>query len=84
MVVWQSSQVLPVGIWVGFFPGAVVPLWQEAQAPITEAWSTRVTGFQRVGLWQSSQVLVVAIWVGFLPGAVVPLWQDEHDPVTLL
>ena len=48
VVVWQSSQVF--GDWMcrGPLPVAVVPLWQEKQAPITSAWSTRVAGLQAV------------------------------------
>jgi hypothetical protein len=32
--VWQVSQAWVVGTWLVGFPGAVVPLWQEAQLPV--------------------------------------------------
>ena len=35
LVLWQSSQLLPLAIWVAGFPGAVLPLWQLAQVPET-------------------------------------------------
>jgi len=37
VVVWQSSQVLPLAMWVGDLPVAVVPLWQAKQVPMTSA-----------------------------------------------
>mgnify|MGYP001826388638 CR=1 FL=1 len=37
LVVWQSSQVLPLAIWLADLPVAVVPLWQAKQVPITSA-----------------------------------------------
>jgi len=37
VVVWQSSQVLPLVMWVGDLPVAVVPLWQAKQVPMTSA-----------------------------------------------
>ena len=35
LVVWQSSQLSPLVMWVGFLPAAVVPSWQEKQVPTT-------------------------------------------------
>jgi hypothetical protein len=37
VVVWQSSQVEELGMWVAGFPVAAVPLWQDAQEPETLA-----------------------------------------------
>jgi hypothetical protein len=45
-VLWQLSQVLLELIWFEVLPGAVVPLWQEAQVPVTAEWSTLVAGIQ--------------------------------------
>jgi hypothetical protein len=56
LVLWQSSQVLPLAMWVLFLPVAVVPLWQVEQLPVTELWSNRADVHVPV-LWQSSQVL---------------------------
>jgi hypothetical protein len=71
-VTWQSSQTLVVGIWVGVFPVAVVPLWQLEHEPVALLWS-KLTFVQLELTWQSSQVLDDWIWVAFLPGAVEPL-----------
>ena len=84
LVLWQSSQLLPLGMWFPDLPTAMLPLWQVAHVPRTEPWSTRSAGDQRELLWQSSQMFVVAMWVEFLPVAVVPLWQLEQFPVTVL
>ena len=37
VVLWQSSQVLPLGRWLPDLPVAVVPLWQAKQVPMTSA-----------------------------------------------
>ncbi len=66
---------------VGGLPVAVVPLWQLAQEPVTDAWSKR-TVVQFVVTWQLSQPAEVAMCVGGLPVAVVPLWQLAQEPVT--
>ncbi|MBM4337684.1 MAG: hypothetical protein FJ108_17495 [Deltaproteobacteria bacterium] len=68
-------------MWFAGFPVAVAPLWQVAQAPVTEAWSNRA-GVQAVVVWQSSQVLALWMWFAGLPVAVVPLWQVAQVPVT--
>jgi len=67
---------------VGDLPGAVVPLWQLAQVPVTAEWS-KWAGLQAVVPWQLAQSAVVARWVGGLPVEVVPLWQVEQEPVTV-
>jgi len=36
LVVWQSSQLFPLVMWFCPLPGAVRPLWQLAQEPMTE------------------------------------------------
>jgi hypothetical protein len=82
LVLWQSSQVLPLAIWFADLPVAMQPFWQLAHVPSTETWSTRSAGAQRELLWQFSQVLVVAMWVEFLPVAVMPLWQLAQFPDT--
>ena len=61
VVVWQSSQVLPLAIWFAGLPSAMLLLWQLEQLPVTAAWSTRVTGLKRVVEWQSSHVFDV--WI---------------------
>ena len=81
MVVWQSSQLLPLAMWLGFLPRAIVLLWQLLQAPSTSAWSTRTAGDHRVTLWQVSQLVLLVIWLLDLPVAVVPLWQLMQLPV---
>ena len=37
LVVWQSSQVLPLAIWLADLPVATLPLWHAKQVPITLA-----------------------------------------------
>jgi hypothetical protein len=37
-VVWQLAQVFVVDKCVAVLPVALVPLWQEAQLPLTLAW----------------------------------------------
>jgi hypothetical protein len=48
LVMWQSLQVLLVGIWLPGLPVAVLPLWQVAQGPFTAAWSKRTVDQFRV------------------------------------
>ncbi len=54
-MLWQSSQTFEVGRCDAALPVAVVPLWQDAQLPVTAAW-LNVAFDQDVVLWQSSQV----------------------------
>ena len=81
MVVWHASQALVVVMCVAVLPVAVVPLWQEAQVPVTFAW-LKLAGVQALVVWQSEHCAVVAMWLLGLPAALVPLWQDEQVPVT--
>ena len=83
VVEWQSSQALFVAIWVAFLPVALVPLWHDAQLPVTPLW-LNVAGVQAVVLWQSLHSPLVAMCVAGLPLALVPLWQLEQVPVTSL
>jgi hypothetical protein len=62
-------------MWLVPFPVAVVPLWHDAQVPLTWVWSTRVTGLHVATEWHLSHVLLVVMCVALLPVAVVPLWQ---------
>ena len=41
LVLWQLSQPAVVEMWFAGLPVALVPLWQDAQAPVTLAWSKR-------------------------------------------
>ena len=68
-------------MWLAGLPVALVPLWQEAHAPVTPAW-LNATLVHVLVLWQLSQPAVVAMWLVGLPVALVPLWQDAHAPVT--
>ena len=81
MVVWQSSQVLLLAMWLGFLPRAIVLLWQLLQVPSTSAWSTRTAGDHRATLWQVSQLVLLVIWLLDLPVLIVPLWQLTQLPV---
>jgi hypothetical protein len=93
VVAWQLSQVLLLAMCLPGLPGAVVPLWQPAQVPVTARWST-LAGTQPLVAWQPSQELALATWVAglpvavtpswqaFLPVAVTPSWQAEHVPTT--
>ena len=60
LVVWQSSQLLPLVMWPLFLPVAAVPLWQLAQGAVTVLWS-KLTADQLLVVWQSSQVLELAM-----------------------
>jgi hypothetical protein len=53
-------------------PVAVVPLWHDAQLPLTWVWSTRMTGRQFVVEWQPSHVKVDWMCVVLLPVAFTP------------
>ena len=61
-----------------------MPLWQEAQVPVTEVWSNWMVVQLAVLLWQLSQAPVVAMWVALLPVAMTPLWQVAQAPVITL
>ena len=74
-VVWHVSHDWVVGIWFVPLPVAIVPLWQEAQVPLTCVWSTLVAGFHAATAWHDSQRLLLVMCVAFLPVACVPLWQ---------
>ena len=67
---------------VGVLPGALVPLWQLLQVPITSVWATVRTGDQALVVWQLAQAVVVLMCVADLPVALVPLWQLTQVPVT--
>ena len=82
VVVWQLAQSAVVATCPAGLPGALVPLWQEAQVPVTCVWSTRVTGVQAsVVRWHASQTLLLAMCDAGLPGAVAPLWHEMQFPV---
>ena len=72
MVVWQLSQVVGEAMWLLGLPGAVLPLWQVAQADVMPPWSIDA-GTQPLVVWQSSQVVGAGTWLLGLPGAVLPL-----------
>jgi hypothetical protein len=63
-------------------PVAVVPLWQDAQLPLTWVWSTRTTGRHVVVEWQVSQLAVDWICDALFPVALAPSWQAAHPVVT--
>jgi hypothetical protein len=63
-------------------PVAVVPLWHDAQLPLTWVWSTRMTGRQFVVEWQPSHVMVDWMCVVLLPVAFTPSWQPAQPAVT--
>lgn len=65
-------------MWRAFLPGAVVPLWQLAQLPVTAEWSTRVTGDQALTRWQLAQAAVLWICRADFPVALRPLWQPAQ------
>ena len=70
-------------MWLAVLPGAVVPLWQLEQVPVTWVDRTWRAGAQAVDEWQLSQTLAGgARCVALLPVAVVPLWQLAQVPVT--
>ena len=71
--VWQSLHAAVVVTWPAGFPGAVVPLWQLAQVPVTAAWLNRTADQLVVEVWQSLHAAVVVTWPEGLPGASVPL-----------
>ena len=60
-------------------PGAVAPLWQDAQSPAVTPWSARclkLAGVQEMLEWQELQPAVAGICDAGLPGARPPgLWQ---------
>tara|TARA_R110002020_G_scaffold309301_1_gene525078 strand:+ start:228177 stop:228458 length:282 start_codon:yes stop_codon:yes gene_type:complete len=68
-------------MWPAGLPVAVDPLWQDAQEPVTKAWSKRTFAHEDV-TWQLSHADVVAMCPAGLPVAVEPLWQDAQEPVT--
>jgi hypothetical protein len=55
---WQLSQALSLGMWPAGLPVAWAPSWQEKHAPLTCAWSTRVTGFHASVAWQVPQAVL--------------------------
>jgi len=71
-VAWQFAQAVPEAMCPVGLPVAVVPLWQEAQLPLTCAWSTRVTGRQLDVEWHASHVVVDWMCVALLPVALAP------------
>ena len=73
VVVWQALHSSVVGIWSAGFPSAITPLWHELQAPMTDIWSTLVTGSKVMVLWQSSHVSELSMCDGDLPMATVLL-----------
>ncbi|TAK53364.1 MAG: hypothetical protein EPO25_11060 [Gammaproteobacteria bacterium] len=70
-------------MWLALRPAATVPLWHDAQLPVTWLWSTRVTGRQAELRWQDSQELVVAICVLPRPAVRTPSWQLAQFVVRL-
>jgi hypothetical protein len=81
LVVWHSSQVLLLAMWVEVLPVAFIPLWQAEHEPVTEAWSKRVE-LHRLVVWHRSHELPLMICLDGLPVALEPLWQLKHGPVT--
>lgn len=70
-------------MWPLPLPGAVEPLWQLAQVPVTAAWLTLVAGDHAATAWQLSQLVVVVMCEGDRPIALVPLWQLAQLALTL-
>ena len=69
-------------MWLTDLPVAIVPLWQEAQVPVTWVWSSgKIAGFHVLVVWQDWQLTVEVMCVGVLPVAIVPLWQLTHPEV---
>ena len=58
---WQVSQAAVVCTWPVGLPVAIVPLWQDAQAPTTWLWSTFAPVQTTVEVWQFSHKLLVAM-----------------------
>ena len=81
---WQLSQAALVTMWVAGLPRAVVPLWQEAQLPVTPVWSQRTETNEKVLRWQLSQGAAVSICVAGLARACEPLWQAAQAPMIWL
>jgi hypothetical protein len=54
----QSPVVPVVGIWFAGLPGAVVPLWQLLQLPVTPVWLNPAPDHVEV-LWHESHEAVV-------------------------
>ena len=82
MVEWQTSQLPVVWMWPAGLPGAVLPLWQVVQEPVTLAWSM-TAGVQPRVVWQDSQLVPAWMWPAGLPGAVEPLWQLAQEEVSV-
>ena len=80
VLVWQLSQAAVVTICVAALPVAEVPLWQDAQFPVTPSWFHLTPVNRTVLLWQVSQAAVVAMCVSALPRACDPLWQPTQEP----
>jgi hypothetical protein len=72
-----------VWMWRGVLPLALLPLWHDAQLPVTPLWSKRAESQFR-DEWQLAQSWVVAMWVVGFPAACNPLWHEAHVPVTAL
>ena len=63
------------GCGCGPLPAALVPLWQELQAAVTCAWSTRVAGFQPDHRVAGLAGVARGRCVAPLPVAFTPSWQ---------
>lgn len=78
------SQEALVGIWREPLPGALVPLWQEAQLPACTPACGLVAGIQAAVEWQVSQEAVVWMCIAGLVCALeltnAPLWQVWQLP----
>jgi hypothetical protein len=56
-VLWQVSQALELGRWLGDLPVAVRPSWQLTQLETMPEWSKPPATTQERVLWQVSQAL---------------------------
>ena len=82
VVAWQAAQAVLEAIWPAFLPVAVVPLWHEAQPPLTWAWSTCVTGRHENVAWHAPQDVLERMWVALLLVARVPSWHVAQASVS--
>ncbi|HKJ60398.1 MAG TPA: hypothetical protein VKA94_00180, partial [Hyphomicrobiales bacterium] len=64
---WQVSHGSLVGTWLLFLPGAVVPLWQDAQFDVMPVWLNMAPMKLTVLRWQVSHGSLVGTWLLFLP-----------------
>ena len=81
VLLWQVSHAAEVTTWPAGLPGAVEPLWQDAQPDVMPVCENEAPENVTVLLWQVSHAADVATWPAGFPGAVEPLWQDAQPDV---